>query len=279
MNYCEMCLNWHCADIPTVLKKLNIILLMWHRSTILYATFILFFCQESGLCTPIAGPRCNPYCEYHWWFTNVLLSCPWAGGVFKLLMASCWFTWKLFMGLFLFPIWILTAWGLGGERWRRSWCRCCFWSSPPPPLPPSSPSRPWSWRTRWWWRRGWEGTGGASWSPGWIRRDCQHPHRGTWTNNELWSMKHLSFHCSVLWFIPFIQSIILSFLRMIVPPSIFISCIHVLNKFNILLAIFILGLILSLSCNVSHLSCWLTSCSGTGWHHSSWSPCCRAQHA
>ena len=123
-------------------------------------------------------PRSNAYCEYHWWFTNVRLSCPWAGGLFRLLMAS-WFTWrKLFISFC--SIWILTAWGLAGGRWRRSSCRCCFWSSPPPPPPPSSPSRPWSLRSRWWWRRGWGGTGGGSWRPGLIRRDCQHPHRGTW---------------------------------------------------------------------------------------------------
>ena len=198
MNYSEMYLNWH----PTSAKKSDIVLLdvtqYYHNLGILYHILLSWIRSMlanpaclwkvivkrllSSLCPATVWPRCNPYCEYHWSFTNVLLSCPWAGGLFRLLMASCSFTWKLFMGL-VFSVQsacILTAWGLGGERWRRSWSRCCFWSSPPPPPPPSSPSRPWSWRTRWWWRRGWEGTGGASLSPGSIRTDCQHPHRGTW---------------------------------------------------------------------------------------------------
>ena len=191
------------VDIPISLENSNI--KMWQFYHILVRQPLSYSDVNNLIYSPIAGPRSNPYCEYHWWFTNVLLSCPWAGGLFRLLMASS-FTWrKLFIVVVSCSIWILTAWGLGGGPWKRSWCRCCFWSSPPPPLPPSSPSRPWSSPSRWWWRQGWGGTGGGSLTPGWIRKDCQHPHRGTCNSKYTLLINNFPFFN-----LPFIHSIFFS---------------------------------------------------------------------
>ena len=241
-------------------------LLMWLSSIILYATFILFFCQESGLCTPIAGPRCNPYCEYHWWFTNVLLSCPWAGGVFKLLMASCWFTWKLFMGMFLFN---LDTYGM--RAWRRAvetvlvpmLLLILSTSSSSSLLAISSlvMADPLMMAA------GVRGNWGRELEPWLDSKGLPASSSGYLTNKTLWSMTHL-------------HSLFLHVFRLLIySVQTFHHVVFSQNDCSSNSTIFSFCLILSLLFNVSDLSCWLTSCSGTGWHRSSWSPCCHAQRA
>ena len=89
---------------------------MWQFNHILVRQPLSYSDVNNLIYAKVTGPRSNPYCEYHWSFTNVLLSCPWAGGLFRLLMASS-FTWrKVFHSCsFLFN---LDTYGM--RAWRRA---------------------------------------------------------------------------------------------------------------------------------------------------------------
>ena len=151
----------------------------------------------------MSSSKLNPsYSDYHWWFTNVLLSCPWAGGVFRLLMTRS-FTlhglnactidltldtygiraWRRAVETVLVPMLlrILSTSSSSSRRAISSLVVNKFWSTKKPQTYEENIKvLTWSWQSRWWWRQVWGGTGVGSWRPGSPRRGCPHPRQGTW---------------------------------------------------------------------------------------------------